>query len=81
MDSWRSLDGKTINAPYYRESLDALREFPGNAKHLEAKKPYSRWYYGDHIVVSEIIKSHGDETIPHLTPNDRDRQAILRKFP
>jgi hypothetical protein len=39
--------------------------------HLEAKKQYSRWYDGYHIVVSEVIRSYGDDVIQHLTPNDR----------
>jgi heme-degrading monooxygenase HmoA len=74
-ETWRSLDGKTLNATYYWESLEALKEFSGNANHLEAKKQYSRWYDGYHIVVSEVIRSYGDETIPHLTPNDRDTKT------
>ena len=74
-ESWRSFDGKTVNATYYWESLDALREFSGNANHLEAKKQYSRWYDGYHIVVSEVIRSYGDNAIAHMTPNDRDKAA------
>ena len=74
-ETWQSFDGKTINAVYYWESLEALKEFSGNPDHLEAKKQYSRWYDGYHIVVSEIVRSYGDNTIPHLTPNDRDRNS------
>ena len=70
-ETWRSFDGKTLNATYYWETLEALKEFSGNADHLEAKKQYSRWYDGYHIVVSEVIRSYGDDSIPHLTPNDR----------
>lgn len=72
-ETWHSQDGKVLNATYYWESLEALREFSLNSHHLEAKKQYSRWYDGYHIVVSEVIRSYGDETIPHLTPNDRNR--------
>jgi len=66
-----SADGKTLNATYYWESLEALRSFSKNPHHLEAKKQYGRWYDGYHIVVSEVIRSYGDETIQHATPNDR----------
>ncbi len=72
-ENWRSFDGNILNATYYWESLDALKEFSGNANHLEAKKQYSRWYDGYHIVVSEVIRSYGDNTIAHMTPNDRDK--------
>ena len=70
-ESWQSADGETLNATYYWESLESLRAFSKNANHLEAKKQYSRWYDGYHIVVSEVLRSYGDDTIAHLTPNDR----------
>ena len=72
-ETWQSADGKTLNATYYWETLDALREFSRNPHHLEAKKQYSRWYDGYHIVVSEIVRSYGDDSIAHFTPNERSR--------
>ena len=72
-ESWHSPDGDTLNATYYWESLDALRSFSRNPNHLQAKKQYSRWYDGYHIVVSEVIRSYGDGSIDHLTPNDRGK--------
>ena len=72
-ETWQSADGQTLNATYYWESLDALKSFSAHPHHLEAKKQYSRWYDGYHIVVSEVIRSYGDDTIAHLTPNDRKR--------
>jgi heme-degrading monooxygenase HmoA len=72
-ETWKSGDGKVVNATYYWESLEALKLFSTNPHHLEAKKQYSRWYDGYHIIVSEVIRSYGDETIPHFTPNDRKR--------
>lgn len=75
-ESWQSSDGKTFNATYYWESLDALQEFSRNTNHLEAKKQVSKWYDGYHIVISQVLKSYGDNTITHLTPNDRDKRTI-----
>ncbi len=72
-ETWQSADGKTLNATYYWETLDALREFSRNPHHLESKKQYSRWYDGYHIVVSEIVRSYGDDSIAHFTPNERSR--------
>lgn len=72
-ETWQSGDGKVFNATYYWESLDALKKFSNHPHHLEAKRQYSRWYDGYHIIVSEVIRSYGDETIPHFTPNDRKR--------
>jgi heme-degrading monooxygenase HmoA len=72
-ETWHAADGKTLNATYYWESLDALKSFSTNPHHLEAKKQYDRWYDGYHIIVSEVIRSYGDGAIPHMTPNDRKR--------
>ncbi len=73
-ESWFSKDGKMVNATYYWESLDSLQEFSRHPTHLEAKRQYSRWYDGYHIVVSEVLKSYGDGTIDHFTPNDREKE-------
>ena len=73
-ETWKSADGKTLNATYYWETLDALKQFSMHPSHLEAKKQYSRWYDGYHIVISEVIRSYGDDTIDHLTPNDRGKK-------
>ena len=72
-ETWQSADGKTLNATYYWETLDALKAFSRNPHHLEAKKQYARWYEGYHIVVSEVVRAYGDGAIAHLTPNERER--------
>ena len=72
-ETWKSPDGEMFNAIYYWETLEALQEFSRHPTHLEAKKQYSRWYDGYHIVISEVLKSYGDNTIAHFTPNDRSR--------
>ena len=73
-ESWFSKDGKTVNATYYWSSLESLRKFSHHPTHMEAKHQYSRWYDGYHIVISEILKSYGDGTIDHFTPNNRDKK-------
>ena len=71
VELWKSTCGTVINATYYWESLESLKEFSVHPRHLEAKKQYQRWYDGYHIVVSEVVRSYGDNTIQHITPNDR----------
>ena len=70
-ESWRSPDGKKSNATYYWESLDALREFSKQPKHVEAKREYRKWYKGYHVVIAQVLHSYGDGTIEHITPNER----------
>lgn len=74
-ESWRSPDGRKSNATYYWETMDALKELSSHPKHLEAKRQYSRWYDGFHIVMSEVIRSYGDGAFPHITPNERSKHA------
>ncbi len=66
-----SADGDRINATYYWENLEALREFSNHPKHLQAKRQYRQWYDGYHIVISEILRSYGDGAFDHFTSNDR----------
>ena len=75
VDSWQSADGARRCAVYYWDSLDTLKSFSRHPTHLEAKRQYSRWYKGYHIVVSEVLRSYGDEAFDHVTPNERRSTA------
>ncbi|MDH4049252.1 MAG: DUF4188 domain-containing protein [Gammaproteobacteria bacterium] len=71
VDAWQSADASRKNAIYYWDSLDTLKVFSAHPTHLEAKRQYARWYKGYHIVISEVLRSYGDESFSHITPNDR----------
>ena len=73
-ESWRSTDGKTANATYYWDSLEALKQFSTHPDHLTAKREYAKWYRGFHIVVSQALRSYGDGNFTHITPNERAHQ-------
>ena len=70
-ETWQSADGTRKCAHYYWTDLDTLKAFSVHPTHQEAKRQYSRWYNGYHIVVSEIVRSYGDGSLLHITPNDR----------
>ena len=70
-ESWQSADGTRRCANYYWADLATLQAFAVHPAHLEAKRQYSRWYNGYHIVVSQIMRSYGDGALPHITPNER----------
>lgn len=74
-ESWNSNDGKRFNATYYWADMETLKEFSVHPKHLEAKRQYSRWYAGFHIVISEVVRSYGDGFFSHITPNQRENAA------
>jgi heme-degrading monooxygenase HmoA len=71
VESWQSADGDRKNATYYWSDLDTLKLFSAHPVHQEAKRQYARWYKGYHIVVSEVVRSYGDGSLAHITPNDR----------
>jgi len=77
-EAWQSADGKRFNATYYWADLESLKAFSRNPQHLEAKRDYQRWYKGFHIVISEVLRSYGDDNLGHitanLTPNNRSQQ-------
>jgi hypothetical protein len=66
-ETWVSPDGATRNAVYYWNDLAGMREFGDLAVHRAAKAEYRRWYTGFQIILSEIIESHGDGRLPHVT--------------
>lgn len=70
-ETWHSADETRKCANYYWTDLDTLKAFSVHPTHQEAKRQYSRWYNGYHIVVSEIVRSYGDGSLLHITPNDR----------
>ena len=70
---WLSPDAVLRNATYFWETEESLRPFSVHSKHLEAKRQYTQWYKGFHIVISQVLRSYGDGTIAHITPNQRKR--------
>ena len=72
-ESWQSATDGRRNATYYWADLDTLRQFSAHPAHQEAKRQYARWYEGYHIVISEVVRSYGDNSLSHATPNERQR--------
>lgn len=75
VESWIATDSARRNATYWWTSLEALKQFSTHPKHLEAKREYANWYRGYHIVVCEVVRAYGDNTLQHFTPNERARAA------
>ena len=71
VEEWKSEDGKRRNATYYWENLAGLKALSEHPKHIEAKRKYSQWYNGFHVVISEVVKSYGDSAFAHITPSKR----------
>jgi len=68
-DSWENIEKDLQCVVYYYESMKGLEDLKNISAHREAKKGYSKWYQGYHVVISEIINSYGDGFIQHSTPS------------
>jgi heme-degrading monooxygenase HmoA len=71
VEIWVSADGDKRNATYYWRTMETLKLFATHPTHQEAKRQYGKWYNGYHIVISEVIRTYGDNAFAHITPNDR----------
>jgi len=67
VEYWISEDAKRNNAIYYWADLESLKALSAHPKHIEAKRRYAEWYKGYRVVISEVVKSYGDDAFPHLT--------------
>jgi heme-degrading monooxygenase HmoA len=67
VECWASEDGTRKNATYYWDNLESLKALSMHPKHLEAKRRYSEWYRGHHVVISQVLKSYGDSAFAHPT--------------
>jgi heme-degrading monooxygenase HmoA len=71
VEQWQAPEGRRSNATYYWSDLETLKVFSSHPVHQEAKRQFARWYEGYHIVISEVLRSYGNGTLAHLTPNER----------
>jgi len=72
VEEWVSEDGKRRNATYYWESMNGVNALASDPMHIEAKKKYTQWYNGYHVVISEVVRSYGDNGFSHITPKLRE---------
>lgn len=59
VESWLSPDGKSKNAMYYFEHMQAVRELSQFQQHLEAKSKVDRWYVDYRVEVMEVKSVYG----------------------
>jgi len=73
VECWSSDDGVRKNATYYWDSLESLKVLSSHPKHLEAKRRYAQWYDGYHVVISQVVRSYGDNAFAHFTSTGTSR--------
>lgn len=66
-EAWEDTATGRISNVYYWQSQAGLKQLMAHPDHQEAKRRYSEWLSGYHVVISEVIRSYGDSTMLHPT--------------
>ncbi|EEE05639.1 antibiotic biosynthesis monooxygenase family protein [Burkholderia multivorans] len=70
-ESWRSADGRLVNASYYWRDEASLKAFASAPQHLDAKRQFRKWYGGYRVVISKVERAYGDGTVEHFVQDSR----------
>ncbi|MEF7615229.1 antibiotic biosynthesis monooxygenase [Aquincola sp. MAHUQ-54] len=64
-EAWENAATGQMSNVYYWASLEALQALMQHPRHLEAKAAQSRWLDGYRVVISQVLRSYGDEGLAH----------------
>lgn len=64
-EAWENPANGLVSNVYYWQTLEALQQLMDHPVHREAKARQARWLKGYHVVVAQVLRSHGDGGIPH----------------
>ena len=64
-EAWENSAAGLLSNVYYWETMDALRQLMEHPRHIEAKHRQAQWLNGYHVVIAQVLRSHGDGRISH----------------
>jgi len=64
-EAWENAAAGLVSTVYYWESLEALQQLMQHPAHLAAKQQQAQWIKGYHVVIAQVLRSHGDGGITH----------------
>ncbi len=64
-EAWENPASGLLSNVYYWETLQALQQLMDHPRHVEAKRRHARWIQGYHVVVAQVLQSHGSQNIGH----------------
>lgn len=67
-EAWENADSGLVSNVYYWESLEALQQLVKHPLHLQAKAAQANWLAGYQVVISQVLRTYGDDRISHLLP-------------
>ena len=71
VERWVATEGDLRNSSYYFETMEGIQALAAFSGHQEAKSQYKRWYEGYQIVISQVVKTYGDDGIATLANRAR----------
>jgi heme-degrading monooxygenase HmoA len=66
-EAWESPATGLTSTVYYWDSLEALAVLMHHPVHLEAKASQADWLAGYRVVISQVIRSYGDDRLEPLS--------------
>ena len=67
-ETWDNLQTGLTSNVYYWDSLEALQQLVSHPKHIEAKSKQVNWLAGYKVVISQVLRTYGDQKLDHLLP-------------
>jgi len=64
-ETWENPSTGRISNVYYWESELGLQQLIAHPSHQEAKRRYSEWLSGYQVIISQVLRTYGDNTIAH----------------
>ena len=65
-ESWENASTGLTSNVYYWETLDALQALIQHPVHLQAKAAQANWLDGYRVVISEVLRTYGDNVLTQL---------------
>ncbi len=67
-EAWTDTDKGLVSNVYYWQSLEALQALMQHPAHLEAKAAQARWLDGYQVVISQVLRTYGDQGLAGRLP-------------
>ena len=67
-ESWEDTAKGLVSNVYYWRSLEALQALMQHPAHREAKAAQAQWLNGYQVVISQVLRTYGDDKLAGLLP-------------
>jgi len=67
-ETWENAQTGLVSNVYYWDSLEALQQLVNHPQHREAKAAQGAWLAGYQVVISQVLRTYGDDKISALLP-------------